>query len=256
MLRTRALATAGRALFVVLAVELLVFGLSTIPGVRPRAGFINVIDGWLQGSLYVTAALLALLRPLVSPVDRRLWIGVGLAMAARACGFVILFSVVRPPGSAALPVLGRCELACDVPAADPGTDEPEQVGVPSPHHQSGSGRHHGGARRRGGRVCGAGGNPGDPGPAGQRRRGAGEPRLPGAGCAGVRRAARIPARVPGASAAEPVGAEPRHHRVRRGGAALRLPTRRRHLRAGHLHPGAVGDLDLCDRVGRLAAQPR
>src|SRR5919107_724376 len=79
----------------VLAVELVVFTLFTLPGVLAEPGFSVPVDGWLQGSAYVTAAFLAALRPLVSRQDRALWIGVAGALAARAFGFVVYLAVVR-----------------------------------------------------------------------------------------------------------------------------------------------------------------
>lgn len=85
----------ARAVAGALVLEIIVFGVTTLPGIRTHPGFLPAIDGWLQGGIYVTAALLALLRPMTSTVDRWLWIGIGLALAARAVGFVVQLAVVR-----------------------------------------------------------------------------------------------------------------------------------------------------------------
>ncbi|MEP6980412.1 MAG: EAL domain-containing protein [Nakamurella sp.] len=95
MVRSRLPSMAARALVGLLVLGILVFALTTLPGVRYRPGFIPWIDGWLQGGLYVVAALLALLRPVAAAIDRRLWTFIGLALAARAVGFVVMLAVVR-----------------------------------------------------------------------------------------------------------------------------------------------------------------
>jgi diguanylate cyclase len=80
---------------ILLAVELVVFTVSTIPGVRAEHGFSVPLDGWLQGGTYVTTAVLAALRAQASRADRGLWIGVSTALAARAFGFVVWLAVLR-----------------------------------------------------------------------------------------------------------------------------------------------------------------
>ena len=69
--------------------------MSTVPGVRDSSGFDPLIDGWLQGAGYVTAAALAVLRPLTSSVDRAVWSWFAAAVIARALGFVLFLAVVR-----------------------------------------------------------------------------------------------------------------------------------------------------------------
>lgn len=71
------------------------YAVTTVPGVRSTPGFHTVLDGWLQGSMYVAIALVALLRPLMSPVNRLLWTLVAAAVTLRALGFVVYLSVVR-----------------------------------------------------------------------------------------------------------------------------------------------------------------
>jgi diguanylate cyclase (GGDEF)-like protein len=78
----------------VLVVQVAVFAVSTVPGVRGE-GFDPLLDGWLQGSAYVTAALLVVLRPLTSVPDRTAWWWFAAAVAARALGFVLFLAVVR-----------------------------------------------------------------------------------------------------------------------------------------------------------------
>jgi diguanylate cyclase (GGDEF)-like protein len=79
----------------VLLLEVVVFLVSTLPGVRSSAGFSPVFDGWLQGAGYVTAALLALARPIARTTDRAAWGWLAAALAARALGFVLWLAVVR-----------------------------------------------------------------------------------------------------------------------------------------------------------------
>jgi diguanylate cyclase (GGDEF)-like protein len=86
---------AARLLLAALLVEVAIFLVSTVPGVRP-AGFDPLIDGWLQGLGYVTAAALALLRPIVRTRDRTGWGWIAAALTVRAFGFVLYLTVVRP----------------------------------------------------------------------------------------------------------------------------------------------------------------
>jgi diguanylate cyclase (GGDEF)-like protein len=79
-----------------LLVEVLFFLVSTLPGVRPSAGFLPAVDGWLQGLGYVTAAVLAVLRAVLAAEDRVGWSWVAAALVARSLGFVLWLTVVRP----------------------------------------------------------------------------------------------------------------------------------------------------------------
>jgi diguanylate cyclase (GGDEF)-like protein len=85
---------AAHLLLVVLLVEVAAFSVSTVPGVRGD-DFDPLLDGWLQGAAYVTAALLVLLRPLTSTSDRIVWWWFAAAVGARALGFVLFLAVVR-----------------------------------------------------------------------------------------------------------------------------------------------------------------
>jgi diguanylate cyclase len=91
---------AVRLLLALLILEVVAFLVSTLPGVRGALGFETpgfdpLLDGWLQGAGYVTAALLALVRPISSPVDRGIWAWLAAAVAARAVGFVVFLGYVR-----------------------------------------------------------------------------------------------------------------------------------------------------------------
>jgi diguanylate cyclase len=85
----------AQALLALLVLEVVAFTVSTLPGVRSSPGFDPLIDGWLQGAGYVTAAALAVLRPLVTRVDRAVWGWLAAAVVARALGFVLFLAVVR-----------------------------------------------------------------------------------------------------------------------------------------------------------------
>ena len=63
----------AQVLLGLLVLEIAAFTVSTVPGVRSSPGFDPLIDGWLQGAGYVTAAALAVLRPLTSTTDRTIW---------------------------------------------------------------------------------------------------------------------------------------------------------------------------------------
>ena len=87
--------SAAGAVGALLIAELVVFGISTVPGVRAHPGFDPPLDGWLQGAAYVTAAVLAALRPVLRPSARRIWMAVALALGLRALGFVLYLGYVR-----------------------------------------------------------------------------------------------------------------------------------------------------------------
>ena len=86
---------AAMLLTLLLAAELAAFAISTISGVRAQDGFDPLLDGWLQGGAYVTAAVLCALRPVLVPADRRLWTFVAVALALRAAAFVVYLAHVR-----------------------------------------------------------------------------------------------------------------------------------------------------------------
>ena len=85
-----------RVLMVLLVVEVVAFTCFAWPGVRSGPQFLPLVDGWLQGLGYVTAAALCLLRLRDRDGRSRLWVFVGLALASRAAGFLLYFVLVRP----------------------------------------------------------------------------------------------------------------------------------------------------------------
>ena len=84
-----------RLVQVALVAQVAIFTVSTVPGVRGSGGFDPLLDGWLQGSAYVTAALLCVLRPIRVQRDRAVWAWIGAALTARAIAFVLFLSIVR-----------------------------------------------------------------------------------------------------------------------------------------------------------------
>jgi signal transduction histidine kinase len=91
--RSRRTARAVAALQVLVAAQVVVFCVSTL-GVR-EDGFDIRLDGWLQGSAYVSCAVLLALRPALSPVDRRLWWLMAAGVACRAAAFTVWLGHVR-----------------------------------------------------------------------------------------------------------------------------------------------------------------
>src|SRR5688572_26379576 len=85
----------ARMLIALLVLEVAVFFVSTVPGVRAESGFDPLFDGWLQGAGYVTAAVVAAYRPLASAVDRPVWAWLAAGLGARALGFVLFLVYVR-----------------------------------------------------------------------------------------------------------------------------------------------------------------
>jgi signal transduction histidine kinase len=77
------------------AVLVVLFSLSTVPGVRSDESFHTGYDGWLQGTAYVVLALVAFARPLRRRGDRLLWVLLAVAVSLRAAGFVLFLGYVR-----------------------------------------------------------------------------------------------------------------------------------------------------------------
>ena len=84
-----------RVLQLAILAEVVVFVVSTTPGVREGRGFEPPLDGWLQGGAYVTIALLAAARPLLVREERRLWTWIAVALGLRALAFVVYLAVIR-----------------------------------------------------------------------------------------------------------------------------------------------------------------
>ena len=77
------------------ALLVVLFSVTTLPGIRSDHDFHTTYDGWLQGTAYVVLALVAVVRPLSVRRDRLLWGLFALAVGLRALGFVIFLGYVR-----------------------------------------------------------------------------------------------------------------------------------------------------------------
>jgi PAS domain S-box-containing protein len=84
-----------RALAAVALLLVAAFTATTLPGVRSTTSFHVLYDGWLQGSGYVVLALVALVRPLSTSVNRTLWWLVAAGAVLHALGFVLFLGYVR-----------------------------------------------------------------------------------------------------------------------------------------------------------------
>ncbi|RYU15272.1 putative bifunctional diguanylate cyclase/phosphodiesterase [Nocardioides iriomotensis] len=84
-----------RVLVTVVAGLALVVTVHNLPAIRPSHTFIPWVDGWVQGSCFVLAAVLCLLRAARRDEDAWLWLWIGLGLSARALGFVTYFGWVR-----------------------------------------------------------------------------------------------------------------------------------------------------------------
>jgi diguanylate cyclase len=84
----------ARVIAVLLVVAVLGYAASTF--LRPDAGHDPWLDGALRLGAHGLAALLVLLRPLRSPVRRRLWTWVAVAVTTRSLGVVLFATWVRP----------------------------------------------------------------------------------------------------------------------------------------------------------------
>lgn len=79
----------------VLAVLVVVHGVSTVPGVRDQPGFSPLMDGWVQGTAYALCGMVALLGPWGARRDRGGWLALALAIALRGLAFVVSLAWVQ-----------------------------------------------------------------------------------------------------------------------------------------------------------------
>ena len=84
-----------RGAMAALVATCLLYAVSLVPGVRPHEGFVGGWDDWLQGTVFVLAAVVAALRPVTARENRLLWSLVAAALALRATGFVYYFVAIR-----------------------------------------------------------------------------------------------------------------------------------------------------------------
>ncbi len=73
----------------------LAFGVSTIPGVRASPGFSIPLDGWLQGSAYALAGLVAILAARAEPDSSKVSDAIAAAVVLRGLAFVVLLAWIR-----------------------------------------------------------------------------------------------------------------------------------------------------------------
>ncbi len=84
-----------RGMQVALAVVVLTYTASTLPGVRSAPGFDNLLEGWFKNTGHVLAAAVVLARPILSRASRIAWALIAGAVVARAFAFVVHWRFVR-----------------------------------------------------------------------------------------------------------------------------------------------------------------
>ncbi|MDX6233876.1 MAG: hypothetical protein QOH68_2953 [Nocardioidaceae bacterium] len=78
-----------------LAVAVVVYGVSTVSGIRVHAGYSPGWDGWLQNSILASAALLVGLRALREGPSRIAWACLAIGLGLYAAGNIIYFAYVQ-----------------------------------------------------------------------------------------------------------------------------------------------------------------
>jgi PAS domain S-box-containing protein len=92
----------------------LLFTITTVPGLRSDDSFDTAYDGWLQGTAYVAIAALAVVRPMSVRRDCLVWGLFGLSVCLRALGFVVYLGYVRRQDPQPYPsIADYCWLAMD-----------------------------------------------------------------------------------------------------------------------------------------------
>ena len=86
---------AAVAALALMSATLLVVTVADLPGAPPGRGFRPFVDGWVQGTFFVAAAVLCLLGAARRQQADRCWTWIALALVARAVGFVLYLGVVR-----------------------------------------------------------------------------------------------------------------------------------------------------------------
>ena len=82
--------------YVVLALTYVTFAVSTIPGVRPTAGYNLFLDGWLNNIAYMFSPVMCLIRAQSSTAFRRSWRILAAGLAVYGLGNVYWTIFVRP----------------------------------------------------------------------------------------------------------------------------------------------------------------
>ncbi len=91
--RPRALRT---GFYLVVAVTYVVFAVSTLPGVRPSAGYNLVLDGWLNNIAYMLSPVVCFLRSRTASSFQRSWRILAVGLAFYGLGNVYWTIFVRP----------------------------------------------------------------------------------------------------------------------------------------------------------------
>ena len=79
----------------VFVVGLVVAYVISTTGVRRAPGFVLWLDGWLRVSAYIGCAVLITIRPILSPLHRRLWVLGAIAVSLRSLAFVAYIPWIR-----------------------------------------------------------------------------------------------------------------------------------------------------------------
>jgi diguanylate cyclase (GGDEF)-like protein len=92
-----------RTLWSVLAVVLVGYTLTTLPGARSQQGFNPFIDGWVQNGILFTATLVIALRSALVRSGRWAWASVAVGLGFYALGSTLYFSYVQYQAEAPFP---------------------------------------------------------------------------------------------------------------------------------------------------------
>ncbi len=104
-----------RVLYVVVALVYATFVISTIPGVRPHAGYNLFLDGFLNNIAYELSAVVCFVRARSALSYRRSWRWFGVGLALYGAGQHLLDHLHPDPGPGAVPVVRRRPLALVLP---------------------------------------------------------------------------------------------------------------------------------------------
>ena len=93
------------ALYVVVALVYGAFLISTIPGVRPHAGYNVFLDGFLNNIAYELSAVVCFVRARNARSYRRSWNWLGAGLALYGAGNIFWTLFIRTAGSGAVPLV-------------------------------------------------------------------------------------------------------------------------------------------------------
>jgi diguanylate cyclase len=96
-----------------LIVAVVGYGVTTSPGVRSHSGYSPVMDGWLQNSALMLAAVIVAFRALRVAADRLSWGCIAAGLAMYATGNIVYFSYVQYLASPGAPSMADfCWFSC------------------------------------------------------------------------------------------------------------------------------------------------